>query len=382
MKKEMALTNRDLMILNLVNFFVAEENYNPIVVHGVDNEVWLENMNGDYKVVRIISHHIHNDEQLKLDNFKVDQVIKQLKSKTLSLKMDVLNIYTDIDDNVKLDDSDNTSVIINKISDLKNPTLLEVFPNIVEKTKHKEKGIDLFVKITDNINKVNMKKAELIEKLFSKKKPIITYAIMTICIVMFLLMYVFGNGSEDNITLLSFGANFDVLTKGGEYYRLLTCTFLHIGIIHLLCNMYALYIIGPQVENFYGKFKYLFIYLVSAISGSLLSLVFTHNTISAGASGAIFGLLGAIIYFGHHYRTYLSSVIKSQIIPIILLNLLLGFTLPGVDNAAHIGGLIGGMIAAMAMGVPDKSEKTEKINGWIILIIFLGFISYLGFVGI
>ena len=97
--------------------------------------------------------------------------------------------------------------------------------------------------------------------------------------------------------------------------------------MHLAFNNYALYIIGPQLESFYGKIKFLIIYLFSAIISTLLSMLF-FGGVSAGASGSIFGLLGALLYFGYHYRIYLGTVIKSQIIPLILINLLIGFTLP------------------------------------------------------
>ena len=236
------------------------------------------------------------------------------------------------------------------------------------------------MKITNEINIKNTAKAKRAEELFTPKKPWITYLIMGICIITFLLMYVFGNGSEDNLTLLKFGANLDVLTKRGEYYRILTCIFLHIGIVHLLLNMYSLYIIGPQVESFYGKIKYLFIYLYSGICGSILSLAFSNNVISAGASGAIFGLLGSLLYFGYHYRVYLGNVIKSQIIPVILVNLFIGFITPGIDNFAHIGGLIGGVIASMICGVKDKPNKIDRINGMILGIIYTAFIIYLGLI--
>ena len=141
--------------------------------------------------------------------------------------------------------------------------------------------------------------------------------------------------------------------------------------------MYALYIIGPQVESFFGKLKYLFIYIISGISGSILSIAFSSNTVSAGASGAIFGLLGAMLYFGYHYRVYLGNVLKSQIIPLIILNLVIGFILSGIDNLAHIGGLIGGIFASMAVGVPDKSTKVDKTNGYVLLLIYISFLIYL-----
>jgi rhomboid protease GluP len=141
--------------------------------------------------------------------------------------------------------------------------------------------------------------------------------------------------------------------------------------------MYSLYIIGNQLESYMGKLKYLIIYLISALTGSLLSIVFS-NAYSVGASGAIFGLLGSLLYFGYHYRLYLNSVIKTQIIPLIILNLSLGFIIQGIDNMAHIGGLIGGYLATMAVGVPNKSTNTEKVNGLIVLILLVIFLIYMG----
>ena len=158
----------------------------------------------------------------------------------------------------------------------------------------------------------------------------------------------------------------------------MTCTFLHANLFHLLFNMYSLYIIGNQLENYVGKWKFLGIYIISGISGSLLSCVFS-NSISVGASGAIFGLLGAILYFGYHYRLYLGSVLKNQIIPLIIINLSIGFLSTGIDNAAHIGGLLGGYLSMMAFGVDGKSDQSEKINGSIVLVIYIIFLSYIVF---
>ena len=103
------------------------------------------------------------------------------------------------------------------------------------------------------------------------------------------------------------------------------------------------------------------------------------NTVSVGASGAIFGLLGAMLYFGYHYRVYLSGVMRSQIIPVIILNLLIGFSLSGINNAAHLGGLVGGLLLAKAVGVKYKSKKSDIVNGIIMTTIFVGFLIYMIF---
>lgn len=227
------------------------------------------------------------------------------------------------------------------------------------------------MKITGEIGKKNQQETVKAEELFKVKKPIITYILIAINVLIFLLSHI-------NINI----ANSLFLFKNlnGEYYRLITATFTHYDLFHLLFNMYALYIIGPQIESFFGKKKYLLIYLFSALTGSLMSLTFmADNAASLGASGAIFGLLGSLLYFGYHYRLYLGTVIKSQIIPLIVANLVLGFILTGIDNAAHIGGLVGGILISMALGVKYKSTQYEKINGLILSIILLGFLTYTAF---
>lgn len=372
---EIIIKSDDLLVMNLINYFITEENYKPMIIHGINDEIWLENLDNNYKIVRIVSHHIHNKEQLDFDKFKLSKIVKQVKRKTLSFKVKVLSIYTDIEDEKILNNDD---VLITKEKDINNPKLVSVFPDIVEKTNRKEDGLEYFIKVTDNINKKNEKRNKIAEKIFSYKQPIVTYIIMAICIILFILMELSG-GSTNSQTLLKYGANLDVLVKNGEYYRLFTCIFLHIGIMHLLCNMYSLYIIGREVENLFGKIKYIIIFILSGIFGSIMSLAFTHNTISAGASGAIFGLLGALLYFGMHYRTYLGEAIKRSIIPIIVVNLIIGFFAEGIDLAAHIGGLVGGVLVAMMVGVPDKSKTKDIINGTILTIIYLIFISYLAF---
>lgn len=374
--EDIVFKSDDLVVMSLINYFITEKNYNPMIIHGLNDEIWLENLNEDYKIVRIVSHHIHNKEQLDFDKFKLSRIVKQVKKKTLSFKVKVLSIYTDLEDDKILSNDD---IYINKEEDINNPKLTNVFPNIVEKTKVDENGLEYFIKVTDNINQKNESKSKIAEKIFSFKKPIVTYSLIFICILVFILMYVLGNGSTDNYTLLVFGANVDTLTKNGDYYRLFTSMFLHIGILHLLCNMYSLYIIGKEVENVFGKVKYLIIYLLSGIAGSILSLAFNHNAICAGASGAIFGLLGALLYFGYYYRTYLGATLTRSIIPVIVLNLIIGFTSSGIDNAAHIGGLVGGILIAMAVGVPDKSNNNNKINGIVLSLIYFGFIIYLSF---
>ena len=152
--------------------------------------------------------------------------------------------------------------------------------------------------------------------------------------------------------------------------------FVHANILHLVSNMYALYVIGPIIEKYYGKGKFLLIYLGSGIIGSLFSVVLT-NYASVGASGAIFGLFGALLYFGYKYRATLDGFLRSSIIPTLLVNLLLGFMIPGIDVSAHLGGLIGGLLFSYQTGVVNKEKTKDKINGLIIILILIAFLIFM-----
>ena len=371
------MSQNDELIMKLLHYFVTEQNYSPIILKGVQNEIWLENLNSDYKIIRLVSNYIHNNEQMEMDILRTEQIMQKIKKKTMSFSMNTLSIFVNLGENVTLeDDVANMSLVnIKDIKDLnKYEFVLDEFPTITKDTNFKEKGLELFMKLTKEIGERNEEEAKKAEDIFTKKNPIITKIILVINILVYILSYIYG----ENFIVGNFG-NYAPSIEAGEYYRLLTSAFVHINIVHLLCNMYALYIVGTQIENFFGKFRFSVIYLVSAITGSMLSILFNPETYSIGASGAIFGLLGALLYFGYHYRVYLDSVIKSQIIPIIILNLSIGFMIPGIDNACHIGGLVGGVLSSMAVGVKYKSEKSDVVNGIILSLIFIGFLIYMIF---
>ena len=381
MTEEMiTLSEKDNLAMKLLHYFIIEKGYTLILLQGVENEFWLENLDEEYKIVRIVANYIHNDEQYKFDVFKTNRILRKIKAKTLSLRLNTLSIFLDLGNTVHLEEQQTknlTAIEIKEDQDVKkNKVLKTYFPDLAKKLKFSEKGLELFVKVTNDINEHNAKDQKKISKVFTPKKPIITYILLALNFAMFLIPSLLGNMDQ----FYNWGATYGPFIRMGQYYRLLTGAFIHGGIFHLLFNMYALWIIGRQLESFIGKSRYLLVYLFSAICASLLSITMNGNVASVGASGAIFGLLGALLYFGYHYRVYLGGVIKSQIIPIIVINLVLGFMMPGVDNAAHIGGLIGGCLMMMGVGVQYKSSTSEKINGCIMSIIYLIFLLYMGFV--
>lgn len=375
---ELKAGEKDEIVMKLLHYFMIDKNYNPVILHGVQNEIWLENMEGDYKIIRIVSNYIHNNEQLDFDLFKTKRIVKDIKRKTYNYSMKVLSIFMDLGDNVNFHEEKNIDCIyLNKESDLKKYDFIyEYFPDINDKLVFNEKGISLFLKITDDINKKNKEDAEMVDSIFTPKKPIVTYILIVINVILFLLQKFFGLDSF----LINVFALYGPFVREGQIYRLITSAFLHADIFHILFNMYALYVLGSQAESFFGKFKFSIIYLFSTVTASMLSILLNINGVSIGASGAIFGLLGALLYFGYNFRVYLGNTLVKQILPIIVVNLLFGFMVSSIDNFAHIGGLIGGILITMGLGVKSKTKTVDKVNGYIFSFMYFVFLIIMNFI--
>ena len=183
------------------------------------------------------------------------------------------------------------------------------------------------------------------------------YMMLTnILIVINLLVFLISAWISKNIfdidiyTLIIMGAKVNSLIDKGQVWRLITCAFLHGGLIHIFFNMYALKILGPEIEYVYGKVKYLVIYLLSAIAASIFSYIFGPQSVSVGASGAIFGLFGAMLIFGIKHRKQMGKAYMMNILQVIFVNVIIGISSSNIDNAAHFGGLIVGALIALLLG--------------------------------
>ena len=379
MNTNIIYNEKDLITMKLLYYFITIKNYNPIIVQGAKNEIWLENLQEDVKIVRIVSNYIHNNEQMEFDLFKTKRLVSKIKRKTFSLNMQVLNVFTDLGDNVdfkKMNEDNREFKYINVKNEndiIENYVIKDNFDDLKNNFEFNEQGFNLFLKITNDINEKNREESIKNEEVFKPKKVIVTYILIGILVTIYLLGFVLGQDKFINL----FAVYGPFIRNYHEYYRIITGAFLHANLFHLFSNCYALFIIGKQVESFYGKKKFIIIYILSLILGSLFSITLSENA-SVGASGAIFGLMGALLYFGYYYRVYLGSTWKDNILPVILLNLILGFIVPGIDFLGHIGGLVGGILSSMAVGVKYKEPTRDKINGLIIYLILFVFLVYLG----
>lgn len=188
--------------------------------------------------------------------------------------------------------------------------------------------------------------------------PWLTRILLGLNFLVFIGMIVYGylvfgilDGTEDGRVLITFGAKLNIAIVQGQIWRLLTAMFLHIGVFHLLFNLYALNALGPLVEGYFGHVRFLAIYLIGGLFGSVASFAFSA-AISAGASGAIFGLAGATTVYFLRYRDNFGArgrAILQNMLVVIGINLIFGLSVPGIDNWGHVGGLVGGALVAWGL---------------------------------
>jgi rhomboid protease GluP len=201
-------------------------------------------------------------------------------------------------------------------------------------------------------------------QMFWSRRPTVTYVLFGINILIFILMSLAG-GSENENTLLDFGVKANGLINQGEIWRLVTPIFLHIGPIHLFLNSYAIWIVGPQVEKLYGGARFTIIYILTGIAGVAGSYKYHPQSLSAGASGAIFGLFGALLVFGFKYRSSIPPMFQRAVgkgvFPVIAINLFIGYAIPGIDNSAHIAGLISGALLAAVIPYQKPHSSTSRL---------------------
>lgn len=195
-----------------------------------------------------------------------------------------------------------------------------------------------------------------------KKEPVTVFLILVNVLVF--LVVEFTGGTENTGHMLQCGAAYTPAVINGEFYRLFTSMFLHFGPRHLGNNMLVLFVLGGRMERTAGGIKYLLIYLLGGIGGNILSMFLEMGTgefgISAGASGAVFAVMGAMVYAVIRGRGRLEDLSLRQILIMTGFSLYFGFASEGVDNAAHVGGMICGLLLCMLLYHPGKNLRNSE----------------------
>ena len=226
--------------------------------------------------------------------------------------------------------------------------------------------------------------------IFRANNSMVTYSLIFVTVTAFVLQMI-TKSLLGNDLLFYYGGKINEYIQAGQYWRLITPIFLHGSITHLLFNMYALYIIGKELERYYGHLEYSILYFLSGIGGTLFSYFLTPNP-ALGASGAIFGLIAADAIMMYKNKEILGPGAKSMLrrsVMIIVVNLIIGLS-PGIDNWGHIGGMITGLVFAWFAGpmvvierkideilIHLKSSIVRSIQiGAFTLLVFIGLVLY------
>ena len=194
-----------------------------------------------------------------------------------------------------------------------------------------------------------------------KKEPV-TVLLILINTLIFLVVE-FTGGSENGQHMLECGGAYAPLILGqGQWYRMFSSMFLHFGAPHLINNMLVLFVLGQRLEPVTGKIKFFLIYIFGGLGGNMLSLFFDmyagNTSLSAGASGAVFAVMGGMIYVIIRHRGRVADLTVRQMLIMAAFSLYFGFASEGVDNVAHIGGLLSGFLIAVILYHPRKIWKT------------------------
>lgn len=193
-----------------------------------------------------------------------------------------------------------------------------------------------------------------------------TPVLLAINIGVFVVMLLFGGSLADPSAQFLFesGASRGIDTANGQWWRLLTCTFIHIGVIHVAFNMYCLYALGPLAERFVGSVGFVILYLASGLVGSLASAIWSPMVVSAGASGSLFGNFGGLVgIYVRAQRTIPTAVLqehRSSLVGLLVINLIIGLTVPRIDMAGHIGGFVMGIVCGLSLGHPITREGAAR----------------------
>lgn len=201
---------------------------------------------------------------------------------------------------------------------------------------------------------------------FVRSRQPVNFIIVLMNVVVFLVLSVMGD-TQDAVFMLNHGASWEpYILEYGEYYRLVTCIFLHFGIDHLFYNMLLLIFLGDSLEQIVGKLRYLAIYLLGGVAGNIVSVWVSAGTenyaVSAGASGAIFAVVGALLWIVIRNGGRLKGYSSQRLFLMAAFTIVNGLTTTGVDNMAHIGGLAAGFLLGMLLYRKKAEEDFGKVS--------------------
>ncbi|WML40556.1 rhomboid family intramembrane serine protease [Neobacillus sp. OS1-2] len=371
------MSNKESYIFwRLAYSFISEHGYRMIQLFDNQKELWLEKVeNKQAPIIRMLLHDLDWSNAMQRDiEFTAangERVRKQLGRSELHVMNIYISPFPPVDEyeyrlaNPFIFPEGNKTIVSSIL--LAKGEFDAGFRRISERV-----GKEIYFAFVDeytdqDVESIKEASLDFVKKevkteraILSNGKPFFTYVFIAIQAIVFFWLELHG-GSTNTSTLIKYGAKVNQLILGGEWWRFITPIFLHIGFVHLAMNTLALYFLGLTVEKIFGSIRFLLIYLFAGFAGVMASFIFS-STLSAGASGAIYGCFGALLYFGVIYPKLFSRTMGMNLIIVLGINLVFSFSASGIDVAGHLGGLAGGFLAAGVVHFPKKKKL-----GWQLL---------------
>jgi rhomboid protease GluP len=385
--------SEEIVFWKLAHYFVNDENFRILHISKDQKELWLENPDSKQSpLIRLVNYELDwsnwIERDLQVAGMNGEKIRKQKWKKSLHILNIYVSPYPPVDDyHYKLNQLkqfDQTHIQTLIISRTTLTEAIEAFKPYTSMEKIKLLLQDSYSGGLEDIETIKRATIQLSKRkvkeelsIFSYGKPIITYSFILIQLIMFLLLEISG-GSENTSTLIQFGAKFNPLIIEGEWWRFFAPIFLHIGLLHLFMNTLGLYFLGSAVEKIYGSIRFFWIYIFAGLIGSIASFTFSPN-LSAGASGAIYGCFGALLYLGFIYPKLFFRTLGMNVIVILLLNIVLSFNISNIDQAGHLGGLVGGFVAVGIVHFPKKKKILSQFLFLLFGVILTTSLLFIGF---
>jgi membrane associated rhomboid family serine protease len=329
-------------------YLTSEENY---VFVGNEKEVWLENL--DHPKVQLI--YINDQERLTEAHAsyitrKVTFISNNIKRQFLMCRINTLILNVESFDDHITSSLRNISFVNveNAEAVYENQLLSKLFPSI-KKTNLNANVIDIATKL-QNDTKIRANKD--VQLLNSKGSSIVILVYLVLLTAIGVYLMVRASTLPHYFVAIHYGATYSPLIVAGAYWRLLVATFMHMDPLHLTFNAMFIYRFGSMLEGIIGKWRMIFVIMVSALMGSLFGFAFSPH-FSVGASGAAYGFMGVLLFLGFEMRKMFMPMIRRLVIPMIVASVLFSLFIPNIDHFGHLGGFIGGFLAAAIVGIPS-----------------------------
>jgi len=354
--REIRMDIRSDLAMNIISYLIKEENF---IFVGNEKEIWLENLSHPaVQLVYLNQRNIFNSEQAGFLMSQLQRVRNQIRRRYLLWRLNVMILNLDEFSSAQLaeDKSWLKTVSVKDAEDaVHNRSLKALFPALENNSLDRTMS-DLVVEIQN----VTKKKAlEVHHTLTYQQRPFATYGFIGLLLAAFLAVQLLSGSALHPLTLVRFGAKYNPLIAGGEYWRLLTANLLHANVLYLLFNVIFIYQFGKILETIIGWWRMLLLMIGSALMGTLFSFAFVPQ-VSLGASAVAYGILGGLLFLGIENRKMFMNMVRRLVGPIVIFSIIWTMLDATIDAYGHFGGFIGGFLMASLTGLPGYRQYINR----------------------